>query len=232
MTAFTEIGIVIFPRMTQLDITAPFEVFARLPNTRVHLLWKTLEPITSDVGLTIQPTMTFADCPKLDVLCIGGGPGQVPLMADEELMGFLRHRGKDAGYVTSVCAGCLFLGGAGLLAGYRSACHWLMRDQLEQFGAIASEERIVVDRNRISGGGVTAGMDFGLQLAAILKGDRVAKELQLFLEYAPLPPFDSGSEHTAEPEVVAAVRARAAPMLEARWASTRGAVERMRQLAG
>ncbi len=180
-----QIGLMFFPGMTQLDITGPFEIFARLPNARVHLLWKRIEPVVSDVGLTLLPTTTFADCPDLDVLCVGGGPGQVDFIEDDEILRFLRDKGRSAGYVTSVCAGALMLGAAGLLEGYKSACHWLMRDQLTSFGAIPVAERIVVDRNRISGGGVTAGIDFGFTVAAKLCGEDLAKQLQLFLEYQP-----------------------------------------------
>ena len=122
-----EIGILFFPEMTQLDVTGPFEVLARLPGARVHLLWKRIEPITSDVGLTLMPTTTFADCPDLDVICVGGGPGQIALMDDEEVIEFIRRKGGSARYVTSVCAGCFILAGAGLLEGYRSACHQLRR---------------------------------------------------------------------------------------------------------
>ncbi len=155
-----DIGLLFFPGMPQLDVTGPFEVLARLPGARMHLLWKSIEPITSDVGLTLMPTTTFADCPQLDVLCVGGGPGQMALMDDEEVMAFVARAGAGARYVTSVCAGCFILAGAGLPDGYKSACHWLSRDQLVILGAIPVKERIVVDRNRISGGGVTAGIDF------------------------------------------------------------------------
>jgi cyclohexyl-isocyanide hydratase len=227
MTETLEIGILLFPAITQLDITGPFEIFARLPNARVHLLWKDVNPVVSDVGLIMTPTTAFADCPILDVLCVGGGPGQIPLMDDDEVLDFLRDKGSSARYVTSVCAGSLLLAAAGLLTGYRSACHWLSRDQLAHFGVIAVNERIVIDGNRISGGGVTAGIDFGFQVAAILCGEQKAKELQLWLEYDPKPPFPCGSE--ADPEIVAGVRAMAQSMLKTRLASTMRAAERLRQ---
>jgi cyclohexyl-isocyanide hydratase len=225
-----EIGILFFPGMTQLDVTGPFEVLARLPGARLHLLWKRHEPITSDVGLTLMPTTTFAECPRLDVLCVGGGPGQVALMDDPEAMAFIAAAGAEARYVTSVCAGSLILAGAGLLDGYRSACHWLSRDQLVLLGAIPVEERIVVDRNRISGGGVTAGIDFAFRVAAELCGEAVAKRLQLLLEYDPQPPFDI-SERTAPPELLAEIRAAAGPMLEARRQSSERAATRRRHAA-
>src|SRR4029079_2888132 len=205
--------------MTQLDVTGPFEVFARLPNVRVHLLWKRIEPVISDVGLPLLPTTIFADCPDLDVFCIGGGPGLVDFMDDDEVIAFVRDKGGSARYITSVCAGCLILGAAGLIAGYKSACHWLMSDQLAAFGAIAVDDRIVVDRNRISGGGVTAGIDFAFRLAAELCGDDVAKRLQLMLEYDPKPPFDI-NERNASAELMAEIRASARPMLEERLRSS------------
>ena len=200
-----EIGIVFFPGMTQLDVTGPFEVLARLPNARMHLLWKRIEPITSDVGLIVVPTMTFDDCPVLDVLCIGGGPGRNFVMEDPETLEFIAGAGATARYVTSVCAGSLILAAAGLLKGYKSACHWLSRDQLALMGAIPVDARVVVDRNRISGGGVTAGIDFGFQLAAELCGEDVAARLQLILEYDPKPPFDV-TVHNAPASLIADVR--------------------------
>ena len=221
-----EIGFLFFPGMTQLDVTGPFEVLARLPGARIHLLWKRIEPITSDVGLTLMPTTTFADCPTLDVLCVGGGPGQMALMDDREVMDFIDASGSTARYVTSVCAGCFLLAGAGLLNGYKSACHWLSRDQLEMMGVVPVEARIVVDRNRISGGGVTAGIDFGFQVAAELCGDEVAKRLQLMLEYDPQPPFDI-NERNAPPQMIADIRKAAAPMLDERRRSNERAVARL-----
>jgi cyclohexyl-isocyanide hydratase len=221
-----EIGLLFFPRMTQLDVTGPFEIFSRLPNARVHLLWRTIEPIVSDVGLTLMPTTTFQDCPELDVLCVGGGPGQIELMDDEEVLEFVRKKGETARYVTSVCAGCFILAGAGLLNGYKSACHWLSRDQLALLGAIPVNDRIVVDRNRISGGGVTAGIDFGFQVAAMLCGDEIASQLQLFLEYDPKPPFDI-TEKNAPREVIEKLRNLAKPLLEGRLASTKRAMARL-----
>lgn len=225
-----DIGILFFPGMTQLDVTGPFEVMARLPKARVHLLWKTLEPITSDVGLTLMPTTTFDECPDLDVLCVGGGPGQIELMRDDDVMDFVARRGATARYVTSVCAGSLILAGAGLLDGYRSACHWMSRDQLTSLGAIPVAERVVVDRNRISGGGVTAGIDFAFTIAAELCGEDVAQRLQLLLEYDPQPPFDI-SERTAPPELLRSIRDGSEAMLEQRRRSNEHASRRRREKA-
>jgi cyclohexyl-isocyanide hydratase len=225
-----EIGILFYPGMTQLDVTGPFEVWARLPNVRVHLLWKRIEPVVSDVGLALLPTTTFADCPELDVFCIGGGPGQVNFMDDDEVIAFVRDKGGSARYITSVCAGCLILGAAGLLDGYKSACHWLMSDQLAAFGAIAVDERVVIDRNRISGGGVTAGIDFGFHVASELCGEDVAKKLQLMLEYQPEPPFDLTVQN-APPELISNMRREAEPWLKKRAEAVQKAVAKLKSKA-
>ncbi len=206
-----EIGFLIYPDITQLDATGPAEVLGALPNARIHLLWKDLNPVRAEVGFDILPTTRLTDCPDLDVICVPGGRGQFDLMADAEVLGFLRRQGAQASYITSVCTGSLLLGAAGLLDGYRSACHWAFRDQLAQFGAIPVAERVVRDRNRMSGGGVTAGIDFGLTLAAEIAGEAQARLIQLGLEYDPAPPFDSGSPERAGPEAVAAIRALFAP---------------------
>jgi len=225
-----EIGILFFPGMTQLDVTGPFEVFARLPNVRVHLLWKRIEPVISDVGLPLLPTTIFADCPDLDVFCIGGGPGLVDFLGDDEVIAFVRDKGGSARYVTSVCAGCLILGAAGLLDGYKSACHWMMSEQLAAFGAIAVNERVVIDRNRISGGGVTAGIDFGFQVASELCGEDVAKKLQLMLEYQPQPPFDITVQN-APPELLSQMRLEAEPWLRKRAAAVQKAALKLKSSA-
>jgi cyclohexyl-isocyanide hydratase len=210
------IGILIYPNVTQLDATGPAQVLARVPGASLHMIWKTRDPIPTDSGFSIVPNTTFADCPKLDVICVPGGGGQVALMNDPETLDFLRRQAETARYVTSVCTGSLVLGAAGLIKGYRSACHWAWREMLSDFGAIPVAERVVRDRNRISGGGVTAGIDFGLTVAAELAGEDVAKSIQLILEYDPLPPFDSGSPEKADPERVQRLRERLAPMLESR----------------
>lgn len=225
-----EIGILFYPGMTQLDVTGPFEVLARLPNVRVHLIWKRIEPVVSDVGLALLPTTRFADCPELDVFCIGGGPGMVEIMDDDELIAFVRDKGGSARYITSVCAGCLILGAAGLLDGYKSACHWLMSDQLAAFGAIAVDERVVIDRNRISGGGVTAGVDFGFQVASELCGEDVAKQLQLMLEYQPQPPFDITVQN-APRELISKMRVDAEPWLRMRADAVQKAVAKLKSKA-
>jgi cyclohexyl-isocyanide hydratase len=221
------IGILIFPAVTQLDATGPAQVLARTPGATLHMIWKTRDPVKTDAGFSIVPTTTFADCPQLDVICVPGGAGQVDLMNDAETLAFVAAQGARARYVTSVCTGSLVLGAAGLLKGYRSACHWASRDLLAAFGAIPVAERVVRDRNRFSGGGVTAGIDFGLTLLAELAGDEVAQSVQLGLEYDPQPPFQSGSPEKAGPERTARVRAQMEKMIARRQEANARAAARV-----
>jgi cyclohexyl-isocyanide hydratase len=227
MTAPIHIGILLFPRVTQLDATGPAQVLARVPGATLHMIWKTRDPVPTDAGFSIVPTTTFADCPQLDVICVPGGGVQVDLMADDETLDFLRKQAATARYVTSVCTGSLVLGAAGLLKGYRSACHWASRDLLKDFGAIPVAERVVRDRNRLSGGGVTAGIDFGLTLAAELAGEEIAKSIQLVMEYDPQPPFDCGSPEKAGAERVARLKERISVMLESRQKANATAAARL-----
>ncbi|MBN4006501.1 DJ-1/PfpI family protein [Nostoc sp. LPT] len=199
------IGIVLFPDVTQLDFTGPYEVFAKLPKAQLYLLAETLEPIPSDCGLTFLPDTTFAQAPALDVLFVPGGPGINAKMEDEKFLGFLKTQGKQARYVTSVCTGSLLLAAAGLLQGYCATTHWLSLDLLEMLGVKTVAQRVVIDRNRITGSGVTAGIDFGLALAAELFGEALAQAIQLRIEYNPQPPFNSGSPQTAPAAVLARV---------------------------
>jgi cyclohexyl-isocyanide hydratase len=199
------IGFLLFPMVTQLDMTGPAQVLARMPGASLHYIWKSPEPVATDAGFSILPTTTFPDCPPLDVLIVPGGTGTLALCEDDETLAFLARVGAGARYVCSVCNGSLVLGAAGLLQGYRSACHWAWREFLPAFDAIPDPARVVRDRNRLSGGGVTAGIDFGLTLAAELAGEEVAQRIQLVLEYDPAPPFDSGSPEKAGPERVAAI---------------------------
>ena len=199
------IGIVLFPNVTQLDFTGPYEVFVKLPKAQLYLLAETLEPIRSDCGLTFLPDTTFAQAPALDVLFVPGGPGINAKMEDEKFLGFLKTQGKQARYVTAVCTGSLLLAAAGLLQGYCATTHWLSLDLLEMLGVKTVAQRVVIDRNRITGGGVTAGIDFGLALAAELSGEALAQAIQLGIEYNPQPPFNSGSPQTAPAAVLARV---------------------------
>ncbi len=200
----THIVMLLYPGLTQLDLTGPFEVLRRAPDVQIHLAWKTVELVRSDSGLGLMPTTTFQACPQGDVLFVPGGGGQVPLMTDEPTLAFLRAQAEHAKWVTSVCTGALLLGAAGLLRGYQAATHWAFMELLPAVGAEPVAERVVVDRNRVTGGGVTAGIDFGLRLLASLYGDAVAKRAQLEIEYDPAPPWKSGHPRDAEPEIVLA----------------------------
>ncbi len=205
-----QIGFLVFPRVQQLDLTGPHEVFASLPDATVHLVWKTLEPVVSSNGLVLTPNMTFADCPPLDVICIPGGSGITALLEDAETVAFVRKQAAGARYLTSVCTGSLLLGAAGLLQGRRATTHWVSHGFLEPLGAIPAHGRVIHDGNLFTGGGVTAGIDFALSVAAELAGEEEAQAIQLELEYAPAPPFKAGSPETAPESVVALVKARSA----------------------
>jgi cyclohexyl-isocyanide hydratase len=204
------IGLLVFPDITQLDMTGPYEVFIKFPDAKVHLVWKSGEPVTAGGGMQLVPTTRFAECPQLDLICVPGGAGMNALLNDAETLDFIRRQAKGARYVTSVCTGALVLGAAGLLKGRRAATHWMSRDMLSAFGATPTAERVVVDGNVITGGGVTAGIDFALTVAAHVCGSDFAKKTQLSMEYDPHPPFDSGSPERAEPKLVAQARADAA----------------------
>jgi len=206
------IGMLLFPRLTQLDLTGPYEVLARLPNTKVHLVAHALDPVKTDRGMSIVPTITYADCPQLDVIMVPGGPGQQDLMEDQVVLDFLQRQSRGAKYVTSVCTGSLVLGAAGLLKGRRATSHWAAIEHLKLLGAIPVSERVVVDGNIVTGAGVASGIDFALKLAAILEGDEVARQIQLQIEYDPAPPFDSGSPATASPQTVSTLRQRGAAL--------------------
>ncbi|KVD40148.1 DJ-1/PfpI family protein [Burkholderia ubonensis] len=210
------IGFLVFPGVQQLDLTGPHDVLASLPDTAAHLVWKTREPVASSSGLALTPGHTFADCPPLDVICIPGGTGITDLLSDRETIDFVRERSAAARYVTSVCTGALLLGAAGLLRGRRATTHWAFHALLEPLGAVPVRERVVRDGNLFTGGGVTAGIDFALTIAAELAGDEEAQAIQLELEYAPAPPFDAGSPDTAPAGVVTRVRERSAANLARR----------------
>ena len=197
-------AMLLYPGLTALDLIAPHTAWS--PFMDVHLVWKTREPVVSDGGVTIQPTTTFADSPEtVDILFVPGGLEQDQVVADVEVLEFLADRGSRARYVTSVCGGALILGAAGLLTGYRAATHWAARDLLPLFGAENVNDRVVVDRNRISGGGVTAGLDFGLTVLAEMRGVQTAHLSQLMMEYDPAPPFDVGSPEKAGPALTGMV---------------------------
>jgi cyclohexyl-isocyanide hydratase len=210
MSAPLQIGLLVFPKVTQLDFTGPLQVFAGLPGAKIHLIWKRIEPVPSDCVLMLTPTVSFADCPQLDVICVPGGAGVDDLVNDEETLDFLRKQAEGAKYITSVCTGSLVLGAAGLLQGYNAATHWSATQYLAAFGAIPTKTRVCVDRNRITGGGVTAGIDFALTLVSMLADRKTAQAIQLGLEYNPAPPFNAGSPDAAPPEILALVKERIA----------------------
>lgn len=220
-------GMLVFPNMTNLDFAGPYEFFAKLPIAETHILWKTREPIRTETGLSIAATKSLDDCPPLDLVFVPGGPGQIDLMDDQVVLDFLARTAVGAKWITAVCTGSLVLGAAGLLRGYRATSHWMSVDQLALFGATPSHDRVVVDRNRITGGGVTAGIDFGLKILALAGGDEMAQRFQLGLEYDPQPPFNAGSPRSAPAHLVAQVRERAAPLIARRLKSSQAAAERL-----
>jgi cyclohexyl-isocyanide hydratase len=221
------IAMLCYPRMTILDLIGPQYMFASLMGASVHLVAKTRDPITSDTGVTIVPSATFDECPRdLTVLFVPGGTdGTLAAMRDDATRDFVADRGSRARYVTSVCTGALVLGAAGLLEGYRATTHWAALETLPDFGATPIAERVVRDRNRITGAGVTAGLDFGLTMVAELRDEAYAQGVQLICEYDPAPPFNAGSTRTAPPEVKA--------MMEQMFVSFPGQVrDTLRQISG
>jgi cyclohexyl-isocyanide hydratase len=220
---------IVFPLyegVTQLDFTGPHQFFCRLPGVEVLTASLGGKPITTD-GLTFADLTPLEDIQACDLVCVPGGFGCTDAMNDEAYMAALRRLAASARYITSVCTGSLILGAAGLLKGKRAACHWAWRDLLPLFGAIADDGRVVRDGNIITGGGVTAGIDFALVVAAELAGENVARALQLGLEYAPAPPFDSGRPETASPDLVASHRKRMAGMADMRRAGAEQAAAKL-----
>jgi cyclohexyl-isocyanide hydratase len=201
------IALLVYPDMTLLDLVGPHTCFSALGMT-LHLVWKTLEPITTESGVVVMPTTTFDFCPNaLEILFIPGSTlGATPVIRDPEVMDFVRSRGQSAKLVTSVCTGSLILGAAGLLRGYKATSHWFTRELLPIVEAIRVDARYVEDRNRITGAGVTSGIDFGLRIVDRLGGRDLAQTVQLMLEYAPEPPFTAGEPATAPASVVDTVR--------------------------
>ena len=206
------LALLLYPQFTALDVFGPHHMFINLMGEQTHLVAKTADPVPTDTGVLIQPTTTFADCPDdLLVICVPGGT--LAAMQDPAVLAFLRDRGGRATWVTSVCTGSLVLGAAGLLHGYRATSHWLTRDILTDLGALPVNDRVVVDGNRITGGGVTAGIDFGLTIIEALRGRDYAELVQLFAEYDPAPPFDAGTPEKAGPEATAILTEMFEPFL-------------------
>ena len=203
MTDFVNIGFLVYPGVFQLDVMAAYQILSFPPNAKIHLIWKNLTPIISNENLIVTPTTTLDNCPQLDVICVpGGGMGQVEIMSDREILNFLQQQGTTAKYITSVCTGSMILAAANLLQGYKATCHWAFREQLAMLEVEVIPERVVIDRNRITGAGVTSGIDFGLTLVSLIWGESMAKMAQLMMEYDPQPPFNAGTPEKAEKEVV------------------------------
>ena len=227
MTAPLKVAFLVFPGITQLDFTGPAQMLSNLGRATIESVAKSAAPIVTDSGFSIVPSATLDRCREADLLCVPGGVGIHDVMDDDEQLAWVREVGGSAAHVTSVCTGSLVLAAAGLLEGYRATSHWMWRDYLSLFGALPVDARVVADRNRITGGGVTAGIDFGLQLVATLRGEEHARMAQLAVEYDPEPPFDSGSPAAAGPERVARLEAHSAKEIAWRAARIRAAAERL-----
>ncbi len=211
-----KISMLAYPGMTPLDLMGPLQVFSYWPGAEVELVWKSLEPVPTDTAACIVPTHTFEDAAENpDIVFVPGGTkATFDLMSDEATLAFLNSRAKHASWITSVCTGALVLGAAGLLDGYQATTHWAAVDLLKNFGATHTAGRYVIDRNRATGGGVTAGIDFGLALVATISGEEIAKTIQLSLEYSPAPPFTHGTPAEADPEILEMVVAGFSSSLE------------------
>ncbi len=229
MPEFTPIRVafLLFPNVTQLDLTGPAQVLSRLGNVTIDLVARDLAPVPTDAGFALMSTATFADAAQPDILCIPGGVGVNDAMEDDATLAWVTQAAAGAAWVTSVCTGSLLLGAAGLLRGYRATTHWASHHHLAAFGAVPVKERVVIDRNRATGGGVTAGIDFGLALTAAIRGEAHARLVQLSLEYDPSPPFDSGSPERADAATLARYQALAAKSAPGRDARTAAAAARM-----
>jgi cyclohexyl-isocyanide hydratase len=212
------LGAILFPRMDQTDFTAPFEVLSRLPNSTFHVIGRTTAPVTDTMGLILTPRIAMADAPQLDVLLVPGGEGVNAVMEDDAMLAFIRKQAAAGRIVFSVCTGALVCGAAGLLKGRRATTHWASFHLLEHFGAVPVNERVVTDGNLVTAAGVTAGIDGALTVAARLRGEFAAQRIQLQIQYAPEPPFNSGTPETAPAEVLEAQRAALRELLETRLA--------------
>lgn len=212
------IGMLVFPDITAIDYVAPADLLVRIPGAQLQLLWKHTEPIRTELGWEFRPTASFDSCGPLDMLVVPGGPGIEALLSDRETLAFLARQAQGAKWIVGICTGPLVLGAAGLLQGYRATCHWGSHALLSLVGATPVDERVVVDRNRITGAGMTSGIDCALQAIALASSAEVAQGVQLFAEYDPQPPFDTGAPHKAPPALVQAARARLQPIVERRRA--------------
>ena len=215
-----QIVCVLFPNVTQLDLTGPAQVFSHFPDAKVSFAWHRIEPVPTDSGFSIVPTVAFADAPQADVLFVPGGQGAFELFDDAEALAFVRDQAAGARHVTSVCTGSFVLAAVGALEGRRATSHWASLPMLDRFGATPTLDRVVRDGNVVTGAGVTSGIDFALTLAAEIYGADVARRIQLTIEYDPQPPFEAGSPQRAEADAVLvlqmtrAVRELRMPMID------------------
>jgi cyclohexyl-isocyanide hydratase len=221
------IGSILFPGLDQIDLTGPFEVLSAIPNSTLHVAAKTLAPIKDFHGLSLNADKTFDQIPHLDVLHVPGGPGQEALMEDDETLSFIKKHAASASYVFSVCTGALLCGAAGLLVGKRATTHWAAQHLLPYFGAMPVNERVVIDGNWVFAAGVTSGIDGALQLAAILRGDAVAQQIQLYMQYHPEPPFDSGTPDRAPKAVLEAARSSVTKLTADRLETAKRVADRL-----
>jgi len=211
------IGFLLYPDLTQLDMTGPAQVLSRMPGATVDYVWKTIEPVMSDCNLALMPTLTLDRSGPFDLVCVPGGYGCTAMMADAEVLAWLQRQAVGARFMTSVCTGSLILAAAGLLQGRRAGCHWAWGEHLSHFGATYVADRTVMDGNRITAGGVTSGIDFAFRIIAELHGRDVAESIQLALEYDP-EPLGGGTPATARPEILSAVQTLMARRLAGRAA--------------
>jgi cyclohexyl-isocyanide hydratase len=224
------IGFLVYADVIQLDVMGAYQVLSFPPNATLHLIGKSLTPVHSNEGLIITPTTTLDNCPTLDVICVpGGGMGQIEVMKDESILRFLQQKSTTAKYITSVCTGSLILAAANLLQGYKATCHWAFREQLAMLGVEVIPERVVIDRDRITGAGVTSGIDFGLTLLSLLWDEDLAKMAQLMMEYNPQPPFNAGTPETAGEKTVQPLLQFGEPLIKAFWQQTKETMSQLKR---
>jgi cyclohexyl-isocyanide hydratase len=212
------IGMLVFPDITATDYVAPADLLVRIPGANLQLVWKHTATMETELGWKFNATTSFAECPPLDVLVVPGGPGVGKLLQDQEVIDFLAKQGATAEWIVGICTGPLLLGVAGLLTGYEATCHWASHELLDLVGAKRKNERVVVDRNRITGAGVTSGIDCALRAISLLADDDTSRSIQLFAEYDPQPPFDAGTPEKAPAHIVQAMREKIGPVVEGRRA--------------
>jgi cyclohexyl-isocyanide hydratase len=227
-TEHLHLGAILFPQMDQADFTGPFEVLSRVPDSTFHVLAKERAPIRDARGLVLIPEQTLSEAPLLDMLLVPGGAGVNVVMEDEAVLAFILRQAKGAKFMMSVCTGALVLGAAGLLSGRRATTHWASHHFLKQFGAIPVNERVVVDQNVLTTAGVTAGIDGALRMAALLRGDQAAQEIQLYMEYSPAPPYDCGAPDKAPPAVLQSCQTMLREVIDARTPVVKRATQRLK----